>query len=52
MLVGYPPFVGQTFGELAERIRLGRVFFHREDWSDVSVMAINFIRKLLNPDKN
>lgn len=52
LLVGYFPFDGGDDDtknkELFKRIRLGRVEFSEEDWSEISPEAKELVKKLLN----
>jgi len=47
MLCGYPPFFGETDGEVLAKVRLGNFSFNAADWKNVSEDAKNLIRMLL-----
>jgi len=50
LLCGYPPFNGANTNELHDSVRRGKYNFPAEDWSGVSLEAMNFIRRLLQMD--
>jgi len=50
MLCGYPPFYGDTDGEVLSKVRLGKFTFPAQDWQNVSEDAKDLIRKLLKMD--
>merc|ERR1711972_640163 len=47
MLCGYPPFFGETDGEVLSKVRLGNFSFNAADWKNISEDAKNLIRMLL-----
>eukprot|EP00929_Paragymnodinium_shiwhaense_P058567 TRINITY_DN2932_c0_g2_i1.p1 TRINITY_DN2932_c0_g2~~TRINITY_DN2932_c0_g2_i1.p1 ORF type:complete len:525 (+),score=165.30 TRINITY_DN2932_c0_g2_i1:97-1575(+) len=47
ILCGYPPFFGETDGEVLAKVRLGNFSFNATDWKNVSEDAKNLIRHLL-----
>jgi len=47
ILVGYPPFNGDTDQEIMAQVRRGNVIFDEDDWKHISVDAQVLIRKLL-----
>mmetsp|Transcript_49473 Transcript_49473/g.80184 ORF Transcript_49473/g.80184 Transcript_49473/m.80184 type:complete len:503 (-) Transcript_49473:95-1603(-) len=47
VLCGYPPFYGDTDGEVLAKVRLGHFDFNPADWKNVSDDAKNLIRRLL-----
>eukprot|EP00929_Paragymnodinium_shiwhaense_P058566 TRINITY_DN2932_c0_g1_i1.p1 TRINITY_DN2932_c0_g1~~TRINITY_DN2932_c0_g1_i1.p1 ORF type:complete len:502 (+),score=153.25 TRINITY_DN2932_c0_g1_i1:86-1591(+) len=47
ILCGYPPFCGETDGEVLQRVRLGVFSFKASDWKNVSEDAKDLIRQLL-----
>jgi calcium-dependent protein kinase len=53
LLVGYPPFNGNSDQEILARVKQGRVIFPPAEWNGVSAEAKNFISRLLefNPAK-
>ena len=50
LLCGYPPFNGATDRRTYESILRGKYAFHPEDWRNVSVDAMDFVRGLLQVD--
>ncbi len=50
LLCGYPPFNGDTDKEVHDSVQRGQYTFPSEDWSGVSVGAIDFICRLLQMD--
>ena len=46
MLVGYPPFNGDTDKEIIKNVQKGKLIFD-EDWSEISKEAIDLIKKLV-----
>jgi len=52
MLVGYPPFSGDTDQEIAERVRNQNVSMSHERWDEISDEAKDLVRRLLNKDAN
>ncbi|KAL7720698.1 non-specific serine/threonine protein kinase [Entamoeba marina] len=47
LLCGYPPFFGDTLGEILGAVLAADYDFHEEYWSEVSNEAIQFITNLL-----
>mmetsp|Transcript_46279 Transcript_46279/g.145177 ORF Transcript_46279/g.145177 Transcript_46279/m.145177 type:complete len:514 (-) Transcript_46279:64-1605(-) len=47
MLCGYPPFYGETDGDVLAKVRLGNFSFNAADWKNVTEDAKNLIRCLL-----
>jgi serine/threonine protein kinase len=50
LLAGYPPFNGSRNDEVHDAVRSGRYRFDPDDWSGVSVEAMDFIHRLLQLD--
>ncbi|KAL3806920.1 hypothetical protein ACHAXA_005492 [Cyclostephanos tholiformis] len=50
LLCGYPPFNGDTTRRTYESVLRGRCDFHAEDWKNIGVDAMDFVRKLLDID--
>jgi serine/threonine protein kinase len=50
LLAGYSPFNGSSNDEVHDAVRLGRYRFDPNDWSGVSVEAMDFIHRLLQLD--
>ena len=53
LLVGYPPFVGETQLDLFKKIRTGDYRFFKDHWKDISEDAQKLVRGLLvvDPDQ-
>eukprot|EP00928_Gymnodinium_smaydae_P013440 TRINITY_DN148_c1_g1_i1.p1 TRINITY_DN148_c1_g1~~TRINITY_DN148_c1_g1_i1.p1 ORF type:complete len:491 (+),score=134.24 TRINITY_DN148_c1_g1_i1:120-1592(+) len=47
LLCGYPPFYGDSDGQILQKVRLGNYSFAARDWKNVSEDAKNLIRHLL-----
>lgn len=52
LLCGYPPFNGATSREVHDSVKRGRYYFPAEDWCGTSIVARDFIRRLLQKDAN
>jgi calcium-dependent protein kinase len=52
LLCGYPPFYGESDGEVLSKVRLGTFSFNAADWKDVSEDAKDLIRCLLKMNPN
>jgi serine/threonine protein kinase len=50
MLVGYPPFWGESDEEILERTRRGRLHMFDNDWKLISDSARNLVLRMLNVD--
>jgi serine/threonine protein kinase len=50
MLVGYPPFWGESDEEILERTRRGRLHMFDSDWKLISDSARNLVLRMLNVD--
>ncbi|KAF8819886.1 calcium-dependent protein kinase CDPK4A [Cardiosporidium cionae] len=50
LLVGRPPFYGITTAEIVRRIHLGQFDIKNSRWKRISILAQDFIEKLLNRD--
>ncbi|MCQ2816219.1 MAG: protein kinase [archaeon] len=53
LLVGYPPFDGNTNAEIMDKIKKGKFFLGGDDWDNISSSAKDLIKKLLvlNPSE-
>lgn len=51
MLCGYPPFYGDTDGEILRRVRAGKYQFDPAEWSNISNGAKLAISKMLTKDE-
>lgn len=47
LLVGYPPFLDNNQIRLSEKIKNAEFIFDVDDWEDISLEAIDFIKELL-----
>jgi calcium-dependent protein kinase len=52
LLVGFPPFDGETDEEIEANVRCGEYTFDTEEWVGVSDDAKNLVRNLLQMDPN
>jgi calcium/calmodulin-dependent protein kinase I len=50
MLCGYEPFYGESDAELVENNRQAKVDFPPEEWGCVSQLAIDLVRRMMEPD--
>jgi serine/threonine protein kinase len=50
LLVGYPPFMKDTQAELFQQIRSCDWKFHKKDWQNISIDAMEMIEHLLVAD--
>ena len=50
MLVGYPPFFGETYAEVLAKVRVGWYEFHESDWRHISNAAKTLVTCLLTTD--
>lgn len=48
LLCGYPPFGGRTPGEIYKKILKANFYFNSMEWSSVSKLAKDFIKKMLS----
>eukprot|EP00397_Hematodinium_sp_SG-2012_P008862 GEMP01008931.1.p1 GENE.GEMP01008931.1~~GEMP01008931.1.p1 ORF type:complete len:468 (+),score=108.98 GEMP01008931.1:96-1499(+) len=51
ILCGYPPFYGDTDGEILSLVKLGTYDFPQEDWGNISSSAKELIQMLLAMDE-
>lgn len=49
-LCGYPPFTGKTDNEIFDKVKKGKMIFAKNDWSSISLDAIDLIHNMLNID--
>ena len=50
MLCGYEPFYGETDDQLKEANKAAMVEFPSEDWSHISLEAVDLVKKMMHPD--
>jgi serine/threonine protein kinase len=50
MLVGYPPFRGQSDVEILKKVKVGQYVLDPVDWEQVSSGAKDLISKMLEKD--
>eukprot|EP00330_Aristerostoma_sp_ATCC50986_P004832 CAMPEP_0114590524 /NCGR_PEP_ID=MMETSP0125-20121206/12765_1 /TAXON_ID=485358 ORGANISM="Aristerostoma sp., Strain ATCC 50986" /NCGR_SAMPLE_ID=MMETSP0125 /ASSEMBLY_ACC=CAM_ASM_000245 /LENGTH=72 /DNA_ID=CAMNT_0001788083 /DNA_START=985 /DNA_END=1203 /DNA_ORIENTATION=+ len=50
MLVGFPPFPGESDHEILNNVLEGNLTFEEPEWEFISTKAKDFIRKLMEYD--
>jgi calcium-dependent protein kinase len=50
MLVGYPPFTGNSDIEIVNKVKEGRLLMPSKEWSRVSEEAKDLVSKMLTRD--
>jgi calcium-dependent protein kinase len=52
MLCGYPPFHGETDGEVLAKVKIGKFSFPDSEWRDISQDAKDLLNKMLTYNAN
>ncbi|KRX03976.1 Protein kinase-like domain [Pseudocohnilembus persalinus] len=52
LLVGYPPFMGNTDEEIMHNVQTSKLQFNQKEWKHISQEAKNFIKQLMEKDIN